>query len=270
MLEDEYFGPKIGTVSLYETAWTTFNQNCSTASSKVSDSTGQRMYAGAHVAVRFLVQHPFLLDGQSVVELGCGTGVVGLLAMLHCKISALLLTDGMPATLEITNKNIDHLLNGSPSRQHTDSMHLEWGDLRAAQLAQLLNHKPFDVVIGCELMYYRTDVCQLVETVLALCSGRGLFLHCHVFRGIGQEQMLIDQLAASKWKTLEVRREEFIAAEELSARGEWYRVRALVSGPCERIDQLQAQHPSWRPFQPIFEDDLEEPAADSMFGSIFL
>ena len=37
--------------------------------------------------------------------------------------------------------------------------------------------------IGCELMYYKTDMKALVDTVLRLTSREdGLFLHAHIFR----------------------------------------------------------------------------------------
>jgi hypothetical protein len=48
------------------------------------------------------------------------------------------------------------------------------------------NAGSFDVAIACELMYFRTDVFSLMQTVLEL-TGNGLFLHAHLFRRYGQE-----------------------------------------------------------------------------------
>ena len=36
------------------------------------DSTGMRIHAGLHVAVRFLLRFPLFLKDQRVLELGCG------------------------------------------------------------------------------------------------------------------------------------------------------------------------------------------------------
>jgi SAM-dependent methyltransferase len=96
----------------------------------------------------------------------------------------------------------------------------------------------FDIVIGCELMYYRTDPRELLSTVLDLTNRNGLFIHSHVLRRLGQGQTMIDFLAAAGWDTLEIPVVDFISKEELGHHPEWYSVRCLISGPKELIAKM--------------------------------
>lgn len=263
MLEDEYFGPKIGSISLYEASWVDFNHNCSSSSSLQSDQTGQRMYAGAHVAIRFLVHHPELVEDQSVIELGCGTGVFGLLAFQHSAMKRLVLTDGIADTLRITQQNISHLLPSTTRTAPVTACQLAWDSLEDIQAVRtnFNEGRGYDVVLGCELMYYKTDVHTLLQAVWNLCEEgnekKGLFIHCHLFRRLGQEEELISILAQRGWQTLEILAKDFLCQEELSQHPEWYSMRMLVSAPNERIESLRQSYPSWIPFQAVQPEDDE-------------
>jgi predicted nicotinamide N-methyase len=263
-LEVEYLGPILGNVEIYQLPMFDFNQACLSASSKASDnfdSTGKRMYAGAHVAIRFLTIFKDLIKNKTVIELGCGTGAVGLLANSQARMSRLLLTDGNSDTLHITSKNVSLLCDSPESSSHIKTQQLLWGDNLHINAAIMANTtKQFDVVLGCELMYYQTDIALLVSTVLALVSREGnhksgLFIHSHLFRRAGQEDELIEILTRHNWTTLEVPHECFLSKEELSYHPEWYRVRTLVSGSMECIQQLLLDRPSWRVFSPELPDE---------------
>ena len=60
---------------------------------------------------------------------------------------------------------------------------------------------PIDIVIGCELLYYRTNIEELLSTVLALVP-HGLFIHAHIFRRRGRRIQLIDRNCAFKFNCL--------------------------------------------------------------------
>jgi hypothetical protein len=107
----------------------------------------------------------------------------------------------------------------------------------------------FDVVLGSELMYFNTDVGEIVDTVLSLTNKTGLFVHAHVFRARGQELSIIKLFGEHSWATLEVPCTEYITKEELDQHVEWRRVRMLVSGPVAAIAVLAAAHPAWLVFQ---------------------
>jgi len=277
-LQEEYFGRQIGSIALYQLPMLEFNQACMSSNStqeKDFDSTGKRMYAGAHVAIRFLAAHSELLLNRSVIELGCGTGAVGLLANEHANIRKLVLTDGNRDTLVITERNI-HKFNESKldTAIKVDDQLLIWGcDVDIANVISMNNDNPYNVVVGCELMYYQTDIDLLLSTVMKLMTkdGKttGVFIHAHLFRRSGQEQELIDHLLAYHWTTIEIPPKTFLAKEELSYHPEWYRVRTLISAPAEVIEGLLAVYPQWRLFTAIAldeddDDDEEEEKKDEL------
>lgn len=271
-LEDAYFGEKIGTKKLYQISAQQFQLECLSTNLNAGDSTGLRTYSGSHVQVRLAASFPHLLDGKNVVELGCGVGVFGLVGTQFSSPALLVLTDGEPRGSSIVEKNIKYIAG-----ERVDSnvpmfyRQLRWGDSEATNKVLTLCSKSskistaYDIVLGCELMYFNTDVALLVQTVLSLTHSQGLFIHGHLFRGHLQEQQLIDTLAQHQWSTLEVPHKEFISAEELGHHVEWYRVRPLISGPDAVIAQLALEHPTWRVFQEeiVYEDDDTEGADDT-------
>ncbi|RYY87416.1 hypothetical protein EON63_04045 [archaeon] len=274
ILESEYFGKKLGFQTLYQVDWGKFNQICSSSSSETNDNTGQRLYAGAHVAIRFIVHLPIadLLDKAKVAELGCGTGCFGLMALSNSGADSLLLTDGTENTLSIAHFNKKHLLPNST--KDIDICKLEWGDTE--QITAAINkyncNRPFDIVIGCELMYFLTDIPSLLSTVLQLTNYQGLFIHAHLFRRAGQEGEVIEYLSEVGWRTLEVPVREFIPPEELSQHPAWNSMRALISGPRKRISDLLTAHSTWIVFQPTpppspdEKEEVEEGGLHSLFN----
>lgn len=133
--------------------------------------------------------------------------------------------------------------------------------------------KPFDVIIGCELLYYRTNVEELLSTVLYLTNSSkstnnkkrniirtdnsngcksidktentnynsGLFIHSHIFRRIGQDRELINYLAEYNWITVEIPICGFVDKNEIDEHPEWYNVHCLISGPKARIYSILAE-----------------------------
>ena len=197
-LESEYFGPIVENLALYQLPFAAFNASC--ANNRENDSTGLRIYSGGHVAIRLLLKFSFMTERKKVIELGCGTGALGLVGTMNVLPESLVLTDGEEKTVALALKNMNVIDSFSasvsasassalPSRllSRTSCRQLVWGD--NIMIADLLNANGggFDVAIACELMYYRTDVGLLMQTVSDLTSGKGLFLHAHLFRRYGQE-----------------------------------------------------------------------------------
>ena len=295
--ECEYFGPDIGEISLFQLSMHMFHQACLSATTQSSlqedsDSTGKRLYAGAHVAVRFLWHYRALFENRSVCELGCGIGALGLTVAKNCPIRCLILTDGNSETVNsITSHNIKHFYsngwiktvevakkeenwNSEKLSSIVDCSQLSWGSQNDCMnlRTRFNNGDIFDIIIGCELMYYLTDIPALLETVLALTDNmHGIFLHAHLFRKEGQEQELIDLLHDKfGWTTFEVPHLKFIDRKELSDHPEWYRIRPLISGPKKKLDDMFAQEPfrsEWRLFQATPFDD-EEGHVEDVFGFI--
>ena len=282
-LEDADFGDKLGIRSLYQISALQHHQQCLSNNTSVGgDATGLRAYCGSHVVTRLTAAYPSLLDGKNIVELGCGIGVCGLIGTTYSTPSLIVLTDGQEWGSHIVERNIYYVKRSEDSHianVPTLYSRLLWGDGDATEqilhdLSKSLkpNSTCYDIVLGCELMYYNTDVEVLVQQVMALTQGQGLFIHGHLFRGQGQEKELTTVLAAHQWSTLEIPHKEFISAEEMNHHIEWHRARPLVSGPNEVIAQMAQEHPTWREFKEELTYDYEEEDtdnADVLFSNIF-
>lgn len=160
-------------------------------------------------------------------------------------------------------KNIQHF----PSLFTTPTFYqqLRWSNTEEIQnVLQLCTQserkdtKYYDIVLGSELMYFNTDVELMVQTVMELTQKKGLFIHGHVFREYYQKNQLINLLATHNWTTIEIPHKEFISKEEMKQHGDWYAVRALISGPKEEIEKLREEHPLWKEFKEEIQYDEEE------------
>ena len=259
-----------------------------------------RVYTGSHVLIRFLTsaQGKLLTNNCDIIELGCGTGVVGIVgtvdAFAENNMRSLLLTDGNPQAIQLTRSNIDYFFPNIDQHENITIIHdhaldshqvstspdtstttiplstvtatstststkikcTEYLWSRSAQVATSLctyfnNNQPFDIVLGCELMYYRTDIELLLANVINLTSAnttgpsgqKGLFIHSHVFRGDFQQETLLKTIFLQyKWLTLFIPIHTFISPEELYQHPEWYAVIVLISGPGQYIQQLVSQY----------------------------
>jgi predicted nicotinamide N-methyase len=269
------FGPFSGIKDIIQLSGDAFQCACLQANSKIDDSTGLRIHGGAHVAIRFLLRHPHLIDDMKVCEVGCGTGVYGLIGTRGGAISAhLALTDGNSAAVAIALQNADQLVS-LMNASKVSCEKLLWGsvdcveDFLGSLDTVLSKHKNevdeqsvkvaptssassstpeaieienvtcknrhFDVVIGCELFYYRTNIDELLCTVLRLTNNNGLFIHSHVFRRSGQDIELIEYLSRWNWITAEIPIQLFVDQDELDEHPEWFNVHCLISGPTDKI-----------------------------------
>ena len=269
------FGPVSGIADIIQLSGEAFQSACLQANSKINDSTGLRIHGGAHVAIRFLLKYPHLIDDMKVCEVGCGTGVYGLIGTRGGAISAhLALTDGNSAAVAIALQNVDQLVSVNNASK-LSCKKLLWGSvgcvddflgsldtvlslrkneveeqsakvvatsstsatmpdaIETADVASKNGH--FDVVIGCELFYYRTNIDELLCTVLRLTNNTGLFIHSHVFRRSGQDMELIEYLNIWNWTTAEIPIQLFVDQNELDEHPEWFNVHCLISGPSDKI-----------------------------------
>ena len=267
------FGPLSGQKNILQFSGEAFHRACLQVNSKTSDNTGLRIHPGAHVATRFLLKHSDLIHDKKVCELGCGTGVYGLISTRGGNVSShISLTDGNPETVKIASQNVAELASDSNSAKISCSQLLWGSDDSINELIESVSgylkknaftvgedFKPvnldcssssstqlyFDVIIGCELFYYRTNVEELLYTVLKLTNSTGIFVHSHVFRRCGQDAEMMKYFSDHGWITLEIPVQQFIDSKELEEHPEWLNVHCLVSGPMEIMnDLLKSKAPS--------------------------
>ena len=253
-LEDADFGDVVGTVGMYQLSAQQFQLECLASNLSVGDSTGLRAYSGSHVAVRFLAKHTSLVEGKSLIEIGCGVGVFGLLGTTPCNPNLLVLTDGEMRAQNIIQRNIELVKSRKVDNKTIyHSQQLKWGDhgdiQNALELCSASSLEYYEVVLGCELMYFNTDLESMINTVLSLTNSNGLYIHAHVFRAPDQEQRFINLLSLYNWSTIEIPCTDYIDKKELNHHVEWRRVRMLISGPIDRITMIAEHHPSWMLFK---------------------
>jgi hypothetical protein len=136
-----------------------------------------------------------------VLELGAGVGLASLVADVYARPSLLVATDGtevsvhfsllcspnyilivtshlpacgLQAVLELTRRNLSR--HRAPNEIPPVFVeHLFWGK---EHLPSFLESHPnfydFDVILGCDLVYARTNLTQLFETVQALLAPNGV------------------------------------------------------------------------------------------------
>eukprot|EP00930_Biecheleria_cincta_P051290 TRINITY_DN36443_c0_g1_i1.p1 TRINITY_DN36443_c0_g1~~TRINITY_DN36443_c0_g1_i1.p1 ORF type:complete len:344 (-),score=68.93 TRINITY_DN36443_c0_g1_i1:18-989(-) len=153
------------------------------------DCTGCVVWPAAHAMSSHLCAHPELVRGKRIVELGAGTGLVGLVAAaLGAK--EVLLTD-LAEALPLLRRNVEHNMSavGSVEPQVTE---LRWGEDAAKNVAP----HGFDVVIGCECIYQHSEetASALVGTMRQLAGKDGVCLMVYEFRnGLMEDVMFFDR-----------------------------------------------------------------------------
>jgi predicted nicotinamide N-methyase len=151
-----------------------------------ADGTFARLWPTALVLSNFLCDHPELVAGKRVVELGAGTGAVGLVcAALGA--ASVTLTD-MPDALELLQRNADRNHQSSAADSPSPKTKVSvapctWGD--DAHLAELLRDGGgFDVVLCCEVVYQQSSdiLTALAHTQKALAAPGAKVLLAYEFR----------------------------------------------------------------------------------------
>ena len=122
------------------------------------DSTGCVVWPSAHSMCAHLCAHPELVRGKQVVELGAGTGLVGLVC---AALGATVLLTDLAQGLPLLERNMRR--NGGDVK----AKELRWG-LEAAAAAT----DRCDVVIGCEVIYQHDEetAAALVDTMQHLAA----------------------------------------------------------------------------------------------------
>lgn len=129
---------------------------------------GVVVWDAALVLAYFLEKHQEELkldQGINVVELGAGTGVVGLVAAAlgaNCTITDL---DRLVPLLEETVSLNDHIFQSQKDRLKARPFH--WGD---NDQAQSFAPNPPDLILLADCIYYEASIQPLIDSLLALSS----------------------------------------------------------------------------------------------------
>ncbi|WMV55647.1 hypothetical protein MTR67_049032 [Solanum verrucosum] len=180
---------------------------CLQSSSTDFDLTGQLVWPGAVLMNDYLTQNANMLQGCSVIELGSGVGITGVLCSRFCR--GVVMTDHND---EILKKNIKLQESSDDSMCCTElkAEKLEWGS--SDQLNCILQEHPegFDLVLGADIYIlvdfsptaligslFQANVPLLFDTVERLLRDRDQkkckFILAYVSRAKVMDAMVINE-----------------------------------------------------------------------------
>ncbi len=129
-------------------------------SDETAQSTGVTLWQAAPRLARFLSEHTNLVVGKSVLELGAGLGLCGMVAH-HLGAESVVLTDADTITLERMRSNLAiNCPTKSDSKQSIISRQLIWNNI-----AQMRECGTFDTVLGADVIYTIGSLDPLFDTV---------------------------------------------------------------------------------------------------------
>ncbi|KAJ6692183.1 METHYLTRANSFERASE FAMILY PROTEIN-RELATED [Salix purpurea] len=124
---------------------------CLHSSSTDFDLTGQLVWPGAMLLNDYLAKNAEMLRGCSIIELGSGVGVTGILCSRFCR--QLLLTDHNDEVLKILKKNIELCVSSENPNCCAELVaeKLEWGN--SDHIDQILQRYSggFDLILGADI-----------------------------------------------------------------------------------------------------------------------
>ena len=131
------------------------------------DKTGLQLWAASLVLSRWLVEMRARLAGRTVVELGAGCGLCGVVASVACGAASVVLSDLAAHSMDNLRHNLD--INGLKPPAASAAA-VDWRDAATWPAA-------VDVVIGADLVYALSAVPDLRRVVGALVGPGGCFLY---------------------------------------------------------------------------------------------
>lgn len=179
---------------------------CLQSASSDYDLTGQLVWPGAVLLNNYLTKNSDMLQGCSIIELGSGIGVTGILCSRFCR--HVLLTDHNKEVLKILNKNIElHAHSATPSCDGPIAEKLEWGN--ADDMSRILQRYSagFDLVLGADICFQQSSIPPLFDTVeqlLHLRRGQCKFILAYVSRAKQMDSILVDEAIRHGMKINEV------------------------------------------------------------------
>ena len=171
-----------------------------------TDLTGVRVWEAAPDLIQYIdIHRSRLLEGRSVLDLGSGTGAVGLSAAAFGARHVVLSDMDSKATFATENGWEERTtlatlaenaaLNGSRAAA-VSVAELRWGD--AAQIAELhAQWRGFDTIMASDVLYYLpATYSALAQTIRALAAADGVVVLSYRVRH-GNEHGFVDLLTAA-------------------------------------------------------------------------
>ncbi|KAK9939436.1 hypothetical protein M0R45_016132 [Rubus argutus] len=192
---------------------------CLQSASTDFDLTGQLVWPGAMLLNDYLSKNAEILQGCTIIELGSGVGITGILCSRFC--SEVVLTDHNEEVLKVLNKNIElHASSDNPEYcAGLTAEKLEWGN--SEQISQILQKysRGFDLILGADIYILNcysfaliiekqssiTSLFDTVETLLRVRKeGTCKFILAYVSRAKTMDSLVISEATQRKMQINEL------------------------------------------------------------------
>ncbi|XP_061370600.1 uncharacterized protein LOC133313268 [Gastrolobium bilobum] len=182
---------------------------CLHSASTDFDLTGQLVWPGAMLLNDYLSKNVEMLQGCTVIELGSGVGITGILCSRFCH--KVVLTDHNEEVIKILKKNIElHSCpeNINPTSYRLVAEKLEWGN--TGQINEILQKHPggFDFILGADICFQQSSIPMLFDSVkqlLRVREGRKCkFILAYVSRAKIMDSMIIVEASKLRMQMKEV------------------------------------------------------------------
>ncbi|XP_047067706.1 protein N-terminal and lysine N-methyltransferase efm7-like [Lolium rigidum] len=170
------------------------NLLCSSSASTDYDLTGQLVWPGAVLMNTYLSEHPETVKGRSIIELGSGIGITGILCSRFCK--EVVLTDHNDEVLEIIKKNIELQSSSENAEAVLTAEKLEWGN--NDHISNIMKEHPvgFDLIVGADICFQQSSIPCLFDTVekfLRMQGGKCRFILAYVSRAKVMDALVLKE-----------------------------------------------------------------------------
>jgi predicted nicotinamide N-methyase len=152
-----------------------------------TNSTGLSLWGGSEALCHYLIEHPDLIVGKSVLELGAGVGLCGIVAH-HLGASQVILTDGDAQVLTKLRHNVKRNIRNDNNT--TSCPQLIWGR-NLDYLVQAYGQQ--DVILGSDLVYMTQSLEPLWQTVDKLLERNGFFLYVNLCASQAPVEVVLDK-----------------------------------------------------------------------------
>lgn len=158
------------------------------------DLTGQLVWPGAVLMNTYLSEHPETVKGHSLIELGSGIGITGILCSRFCK--EVVLTDHNDEVLEIIKKNIEMQSCSGNGDAVLTAEKLEWGN--HDHLSNIIEKHPvgFDLILGADICFQQSSIPCLFDTVeklLRMQANKCRFILAYVSRAKVMDALVLKE-----------------------------------------------------------------------------
>ncbi|KAG6609350.1 putative methyltransferase [Phytophthora cinnamomi] len=147
---------------------------------------GASVYDAAIALSLYLAAHRDLVRGNRVIELGCGPGLVGVIAA-HLEPKSVVVTDGDSASVALTQRNIE--VNDLSMDVCIAEEYL-WGDLEHRLVPKTGGPDHYDVILGADIVAcpYASAFEALMTSLKALAGPDTLVLLAYKKRQNSEEE----------------------------------------------------------------------------------